>query len=497
MRASHVFLQPMMSVLSALVLVLAGCSGDRHITTSSPQALESYKKGVELWEKFYYAEASAAFDEALHLDSSFAMAWTRRAFLSDATRNRERALTDIAHAVSLLPYVTPFEQRFIRLQEYRLRNAERQAIGLADSMIALYPNDAELYLIRGNLYESGKSIEEAIQSYRRATEVDTGFALAVMSLGYAYSTAGNQENAIEQMERYIRLAPDAADPRASFADILLRVGRYEEALAQYTESLGLKPDYWYSMNQIGTIYMIRGRLKEAEEQFHKGLLHLPESRQLTASHLALDANLNILRGAYAEALEQTRRALEMDPENLDAASGKVTALRKLHEYSQSRKALEDFRGGLEKLNLHHSRSMLGYYLLAARLLLDEGDALGAKAACDSALEYTTVLARGPVFRQLAEIHLRESAFEDALDACEEALRVNPNNPDALLTLVKVYAAQGDRSMARAIGGRLLDFWKDADADFESLRELRTLLNLKAGKNLSGGFQKAPLTNPAT
>jgi tetratricopeptide (TPR) repeat protein len=187
----------------------------------------------------------------------------------------------------------------------------------------------------------------------------------------------------------------------------------------------------------------------------------------------------------------------MDPENLDAASGKVTALRKLHEYSQSRKALEDFRGGLEKLNLHHSRSMLGYYLLAARLLLDEGDALGAKAACDSALEYTTVLARGPVFRQLAEIHLRESAFEDALDACEEALRVNPNNPDALLTLVKVYAAQGDRSMARAIGGRLLDFWKDADADFESLRELRTLLNLKAGKNLSGGFQKAPLTNPAT
>jgi tetratricopeptide (TPR) repeat protein len=93
--------------------------------------------------------------------------------------------------------------------------------------------------------------------------------------------------------------------------------------------------------------------------------------------------------------------------------------------------------------------------------------------------------------------LRESDFEDALDACEEALRVNPNNPDALLTLVKVYAAQGDRGMARAIGARLLDFWKDADAEFESLREVRTLLNLKSGKNFSGGFRRAPLVNPST
>jgi tetratricopeptide (TPR) repeat protein len=475
-------LPQMMFILVLGAMTLGGCARERHITTGSDQAREAYVRGVDLWQKFYYSEAASAFDEALHLDSSFALAWTRRAQLNTATRNRERSLADISRALALLPYVTPFEQRFIRLQDYALRNADREAVGLADSMIALYPDDAELYLIRGTLHESGKDMDDAIRCYRQATEVDTGFALAVMSLGYAYSTVGNQDRAIEQMERYIRLAPDAADPRASFADILMRVGRYDEAFDQYTQSLALKPDYWYSMNQIGTIYMVKGRLKEAEDQFHKGLAHLPESRQLSATHLALDANLNILRGAYENALEQNEQALEMDPENLDAASGKVNALRKLRALPQAREALGNFRRELEKENLHHSRSMLSYYLLSSRLSLDEGDAVSALAACDSALEYATALTRGPIFRQIAEIRSKLSEFEEALDACEEALQINPNNPDALLTLVRVYTAQGDRSMARAIGTRLLEFWKDADPDYEPLREVRTLLGMKQRSN---------------
>ena len=51
-----------------------------------------------------------------------------------------------------------------------------------------------------------------------------------MSLGYAYSRVGELEKAAVQMQKYIRLAPDAADPRASYADILVYIGRYDEAL---------------------------------------------------------------------------------------------------------------------------------------------------------------------------------------------------------------------------------------------------------------------------
>ena len=303
-----------------------------------------------------------------------------------------------------------------------------------------------------------------------------------MSLGYAFSTIGDQEKAVAQMERYIRLAPDAADPRASFADILLRVGRYEEATEQYRKSLELKPDYWYSANQIGGIYMVRGMLKAAEDQFHKGLASFPQSDQLKATHLALDGNLNTLRGLYKEAIQQYRQALELDSSNSEAAYGLVNSLKKIKDFRRARDVLAGIREDLARKNLLQSQFMLRYFLVYSRVLLDEGELENSRSLCDSALEFSSTLSRGHVFRQVAEIDLSEKRYEDAFDACEEALQVNPNLPEPLFTLVKIYHAKGDVVMTKEIGDRLLEFWKDADSDFQTLHELRMLLG--TGKTLS-------------
>ncbi len=461
--------------LLSVILLFSGCGQQARITTQSDEALGYYTTGVTQWEKFYYVEAARAFDEAIRLDSNFAMAWARRAVLDEALQNSARATRDISRALSLLNRVTPFEQMFIRLQGYRLKNSRVQAAALADSMLQRYPDEKEIYLIRGNLFEVQKDFEDAIRSYQKAVRIDTAYAIAVMSLGYAYSSTGDQDRAVAYMERYIRLAPDAADPRASFADILMRVGRYDEALEQYRSSLALKPDYWYSVNQIGGIYMQRGMLKAAEEQFQKGLASLPSSDQLKATHLALDGNLDALRGQYKNAITQYREALELDSSNGEAAYGLVNGLKKLKDFKLAHETLDHIRVELGQKNLLESQYMLRYYLASSRLLLDEGKLDDARSLCDSALDYSTVLSRAPVFRQIAEIDLSQKLYEDALDACEEALQMNPNAPDPLLTLVKVYHSKGDPVMTKEISDRLLEFWKDADPDFQPLRELRQLL----------------------
>lgn len=457
------------------VLLFTGCSERTRITTQSDKALGYYTTGVLQWEKFYYPEAAFAFDEAIRYDSNFAMAWARRALLDDALLNHAKAISDISRAMSLSNRVTAFERMFIQLQDCRLMYANNQAERLADSLLHLYPDEKEIWLIRGNLYEVGKNFEEAIRSYQRAVRIDTSYALAVMSLGYAFSTTGDQDRAVAQMERYIRLAPDAADPRASFADILLRVGRYEEALEQYRQSLALKPDYWYSANQIGGIYMLKGMLRAAEDQFHKGMASLPPSDALRATHLALDGNLNVLRGLCKEAVQQYRRALELDSSNSEAAYGLVIALKKMKDFPLAHERLEAIREDLTRKNLLQSQYMLRYFLTSSRVFLDEGKPDAARSVCDSALDYSTTLSRAPVFRQIAEIDLYERRYEDALDACEEALRMNPNHPDPLFTLAKVYHAKGDSLMTKEISDRLLDFWKNADPDFQGLQELRQVL----------------------
>jgi tetratricopeptide (TPR) repeat protein len=368
---------------------------------------------------------------------------------------------------------------YIRLWYHYIHYATGDAAAVADSLVKLYPEDCEGIVFRGQLYEMDKNLDAAIAAYQQAAGVDTSCALAAMYLGYAYSKAGEQEKAIAQMERYIRLAPDAADPRASYADLLLRVGRYDEALEQYRKSLELKQDYWYSFRQIGYVYETLGRLNDAQRQYERAFALLPSNSQLQASHMAADAELEVQRGKYEAAVQLYTKALGVDSRNGNAAFGLVRALTKLKKFGDAEKTISSIHEELQRRSLTRSEAMLSYHLMKANLCIERSRLDDALAQCDSAFDYSSPLSRAMVYRYIAEIHLREKSFEQALDACEDALRVNPNSPLALLTLVKVYNAQGDRRMTREIGGRLLRLWHHADPEFQYLAELKRILGMPA------------------
>lgn len=461
-------------LLCALSL-LAGCARETRLTTNSPEALAAYHDGVSLWEKFYYAEASAAFERALKADTAFAMAWARLAVINFGANNEPGAQAAIARALALSGPASEREQLFIRMWERRVNFANDAAAAVVDSLLERYPDDAEAHVFKGGLLELRRDFEGSIRSYQDAVAADTSYAPGVMMLGYAYSGNNEQDKALAQMERYIRLVPGAADPRASYADLLLRVGRYEEALDQYRQSLTLKPDYWYAINQIGSIYTLQGRLRDAEQQFEEGYRSLPQSPQLEAAHLATRAGLEFGRGQYRPAIDLFTKALRIDTTNLTAAYGLVYTLAKTRTFDEAGAVAQRIETELERRNLMGTQIMLSFHLMKAHLAMEEGQLDLARAECEQALEGSSPITRPAVYRQLAEILLRQQAYDDALDACSEALGVNPHSPSALLTLTRIYGAKQDTAMTREIAGRLLSLWKDADPDFQDLIELKRIL----------------------
>ena len=466
-------------VIVLAVSLLAGCGREKKLTSSSPEALRAYAAGVASWEKFYYPEARASFQHALQLDSLFAMAWCRLAVVDASMENMPAASEAMHKAMAFAPGATEREQLFITMWHRRLEFDNAGAAAAAESLLHLYPDEKEAYLFRGNLYEQiEKDYDAAVHYYQKAVDADTGYAQAVMSLGYAYSDLGDQQRAIEQMERYIRLAPDAADPRASLADLLFRAWRYDDALEQYRESLELKPDYWYAIRQIGNVEAVLGRLHAAEEQYHKSMSFFPAGPQVDAFHLTADGLLSLARHKFPEAAEQFRKALEIDSVNGSAAYGLAQALIRMKQFDAARMVVGRLHAELTRRNLTHAPAMLSYHLMRARLLAGEGNLDEALASCDSALGYSAPLTRLPVYRQMAEIQLARGAFENALDACEEALVVNPNSPDVLLTLTRIYHGRGDTRMVVEIGSRLLALWSEADRDFEDHNELLRLMGKK-------------------
>ncbi|HTO93043.1 MAG TPA: tetratricopeptide repeat protein [Bacteroidota bacterium] len=465
--------------LTACLLVL-GCGREKKLTVSSPDALPPYREGVSLWEKFYYPEAKRSFEEALRHDSTFAMAWCRLAMVEASSGASAAASVAMNAAVRHAGGVTERERLFIAMWHAHLDFNNDLAGATADSLIRLYPDEKEAYLFRGSLYEEvDKNIDAALGCYRKAVAADSTYAQAIMSLGYAYSTLGNQPEAVRLMQQYIRLAPDAADPRASYADLLVRAGRYDEALDQYTRALALKPDYWYAIREIGNVYSILGRLKEAEAQFHRALSLLPQGPEIEAGHLVADGSLQYKRGAYGEAKADFQKALAVDSLNYGAAEGLVRALGKLRDFEGAERVLARIGGVLRERHLTNSSAMLSWHLMRAGLLTDRGDLAAALAECDSAMGYSLPLTRAAVERQRAQTHFAGGDLEDALDDCGRALEVNPNSPQVLLTLVKIYHAHSDARMTAEIGGRLLALWSHADPDFQDRNELLRLLGKPA------------------
>ena len=462
-------------LLLFVILAIAGCGQEKKLTSGSPDAVRSYREGVAQWEKFYYPEAKRSFESALAHDSSFAMAWCRLAMVDAASGSEGSALRAIKEAARLAPGCTRREQLFIAMWRERLEFDNSGAAATADSLIRLYPDEKEAYLFRGYLYEElDKNYDAALGCYTKAVGADSGYAQAVMSLGYAYSTLGNQEKAVELMQRYIRLAPDAADPRASYADLLVRAGRYDDALAEYRKALDLKPDYWYAVREIGTVYSILGRLREAHEQFHRSLSLLPPGPEIDAAHQVADAQLDFKRGKYSDAAAGYRRALAIDSVNYAAAEGLVHTLGKLKEFEGAHEVLRRISLILAGRHLTNSTVMLSYHLTNAGLLTDEGKYTEALGECDSAGGYSLPLTRAAVERQRAATHFAAGALEDALDDCGRALEVNPNSPPVLLTLVRIYHKSGDTRMTGEIGLRLQSLWANADPDFEDRNELLRL-----------------------
>lgn len=461
--------------LVAAVVFAAGCSEESRFTTASDEARAAYVEGVEQMGMFYYAEAQRSLDRAVGADSNFAIAWGRKAMLAFRMGQDSAARVCAARAVRTAPGASLRERLYVSVWSNYVAFQYPAAAAAADSLIELYPEEGEAYVLRGSLYEIEKDLESAIATYAKAAKGDQAYPLAVMSLGYAYSAAGEQEKALATMQRYIEMAPEAADPRASYADLLLRFGRYDEAMEQYQKSLELKPDYWYAFSMIGKVCATMGRLREAEKMMKRAYELLPPSRGLQAEQLATLAGFEIARGNYKDAQRVSLEALSIDTTLGPGAFVLMNALIKQAQYDEADRVLDRVRAELEARSLAESPVMADYHAMRARVLSGRGQLGEALAALEEALEYTSALNRTYVHREMAEVYLKRGEIEPALDACAEAMSINTNSPQALLTLTRVYHAQGDVRMTREVGERLLRLWKDADPDFKDAEELKRLL----------------------
>jgi tetratricopeptide (TPR) repeat protein/tRNA A-37 threonylcarbamoyl transferase component Bud32 len=486
------------------------------VTTASLPALQRYTRAWELYNRAVAradsARALALLEEAVALDSGFAMAYRKIAVeLANQGEQRER-----------------------------VESAMRRAMANLDRL-----TEAERYLTTGTYYGAvDYQPLKAIEAYRALLELEPTNWLGLNNLAVLYAGQRRWGAAVELARRLVPVHPSRSDAEMGLAGWLVDDGQVAEArrvfnglrsgegdhgvspwLAQglaigfaaaggrygaadsvarrfLAESRGNEDREVQAKSLLVALATVRGRLVEAERL--AGELMEAEARRgnsnqalFWVAYLArTDARL---RGEPARAWRRleagARRFRLADLSPLDSRYLFVASAYALAGQAQRARDMLAATRGRRKPDLHYDLAA-DHYVLAAIAERERrfDDAIAELHDADSG---QCGLCPKPHFaRAFALAGMTDSAiayyrtYLDRTDSFDRVWLVAPpfawlepsHRGEAYEALGRLYEGRGDRARALETYGRLVDLWRDADPDLQPrVREARRRIASLAGE----------------
>ena len=153
--------------------------------------------------------------------------------------------------------------------KYQSERGSAAALPLFDRAIALDPNFAMAYGVRGHLYgeigESDLAAESISKAYRlqaRVSEPEKYF----LSASYDFRVTGNLEKAEQTCLAWAEAYPRDNIPHGFLGGVIYPVfGKYEEARKEAVRAIELDPDFAISYSDLAYNYVYLDRSQQAEE----------------------------------------------------------------------------------------------------------------------------------------------------------------------------------------------------------------------------------------
>ena len=289
------------------------------VTTRSREAYRYYVEGIEYDLKFFLAEAIESFEKAVEHDSTFAMAHLELSLLQWGT---EQSRKHLGQAVRYVDKASEREQYLIRSWEASFAGAPARAAEILKEAIDKYPDDKRLLFDLAVIYRSDlKLLQDAIDTFTRAVEVDPLYRDAYNALAYIYDQTGDFEKSIWAINKYISIAPDEPNPYDSRGDLYAYNGKIDKAIGSYEQAVATKPDFFMSVKKLGHMALYKRDYPDAERYYKKlASSTRAETRSEGRFYLAV---VPAYQGRFEEALRVLDDGLAAD--RLDQYQGTYSA----------------------------------------------------------------------------------------------------------------------------------------------------------------------------
>jgi len=308
------------------------------VSTNSAEAQAFYDQGLAYLHSYVWVEAARSFHEALRRDPELAMAelglaksYFNAEAMGDAFEHMKKAAVlaakgkitakeakwiEIGQKQWEAIFAAPPESRR-KLEEYR---------AAIDALIAMDPNDAHAWVMRGNAEEAratGRGQGGRVGSiayYEAALYHDPSNWAANHYLIHSYEGLGQYEKSGENGAKYAAAVSGVPHAQHMYAHVLPRLGKWQEALSQLGKADRLQREYFergippveewhhgHNIHLMGSVQLRLGNEREAErllkEAFDLEVRSLRDGR-FTDPWL----EYLLLRGRSEEALRAARGA---------------------------------------------------------------------------------------------------------------------------------------------------------------------------------------------
>ena len=272
--------------------------------------------------------------------------------VSDKLYDKQNYTESLRGYDALVKYF-PEDETFQKMRGNNLYCLElyEEALSADEQVVRLKPNSELPWLNKGLTFGKLKRYEEALSAYEEAIRLKPDYEAAWLNKGSQLADLGRYEEALSAYEEAIRLKPDYEAAWLGKGNQLANLGRYEEALSAYEEAIRLKPDYeaaWLGKgNQLGNL----GRYEEALSAYEEAIRLKPDYEAAWLGKGNQLANL----GRYEEALSAYQEAIRLKPDYTSAIDSRNLVINKTYSI---RKRLNFYENELSKLKNGNDKNLI-------------------------------------------------------------------------------------------------------------------------------------------
>lgn len=474
-------------VLTTVLLTFVGCKQDEKkeetvvateipFTTSSPEAMTSLNRGLDLFDVGNTQQARVHFTKAIELDSTFASAYVQRSGtrLSGDREPDEFFKSDLEKATKNLDGKNQSEKLLVEIYRTFLNNNTEERLRLSQELVTANPTSPRAFVYLGDAYADISDHQKAREQYQKAIDLDSTAVTGYFSLGTSYMNIEPRDfnKAEENFIRVVELKPDLSGSHVYLGDAYRAKNDLEKARSSYEKALEKDPTDALTYLKRGHVNSYLGAYDDARKDYRKAAELNPDYKVATIN---FEAFTYLYAGDFKTAIswleEKVKNVnkLGLEENQINVAKNSflsICAFIALHQddakevsrYTALMKPVSVKIGegiGTEEAKLQQKANIL---IWEAYALAIKGDYAGATAKAEEAK--TTLEAVKNANKlwgyhgALGYISFKQGKFDDAIEHQEQS---DPNVPYSKYRLALACEKAGQAERANKLYAELVDY----------------------------------------